>query len=56
MKAAGIVIVLPLMSVLIVSLYVQGGASRAAALILLGASVVGAIAGFLSRRSARPDA
>jgi positive regulator of sigma E activity len=56
MKSAGIVILLPLVSVLIVSLYVAGGASRAAALILLGASVVGAVAGFLWRRNARHDA
>ena len=56
MKSAGIVILLPLMSVLIVSLYVHGGAARAAALILLGAGVVGAVAVFLRRRNARHDA
>lgn len=50
MKAAGIVILLPLISVLIVSLYVHGGASRIAALVLLVASVIAAVAGLVLRR------
>jgi hypothetical protein len=50
MKAAGIVILLPLMSVLIVSLYVAGGESRTAALVLLGASVVGVLVGLRWKR------
>lgn len=53
MKAAGIVILLPLMSVLIVSLYVAGGASRTAAMVLLLVSVVAGIVGLLSRRGVR---
>jgi hypothetical protein len=51
MKSASIVIVLPLMSVLIVSLYVAGGASRTAALGLLAASVVGGLVGFGRKRT-----
>jgi len=50
MKSAGIVILLPLMSVLIVSLYVAGDASRIIALVLLGASVIGVPAIFLRKR------
>lgn len=51
MKAAGIVILFPLISVLIVSLYVQGGASRIVALVLLTASLVGSLTGFVLNRS-----
>ena len=50
MKAALFVILLPLMSVLIVSLYVAGGASRTAALVLLVVSVIGTVAGLLRRQ------
>jgi hypothetical protein len=50
MKAAGIVILLPLMSVLIVSLFVAGGAARTAALFLLAASVVGVLVGLTWKR------
>jgi hypothetical protein len=53
MKAAGIVILLPLMSVLIMSLFVAGGPSRTAAVALLLVSVVAGIAGLLSRRGTR---
>jgi hypothetical protein len=53
MKAASIVILLPLLSVLIVSLYLAGGVSRTAALVLLAISVIGGIAGLLSRRDSR---
>jgi hypothetical protein len=49
MKSAGIVILLPLMSVLIVSLYVAGGTARVAALVLLVAGVVGAAVAFFFR-------
>lgn len=55
MKSAGIVILLPLMSVLIVSLYVQGGAARAAALVLLSASVIGVLVGLIRKRHPRSD-
>jgi hypothetical protein len=47
MKAALFVILLPVMSVLIVSFYVACGASRTVALVLLIVSVIGAIAGLL---------
>jgi hypothetical protein len=51
MKAAGIVILFPLISIVIVSLYVHGGASRIAALALLVGSL--AIALFIfARRTA----
>jgi hypothetical protein len=50
MKSASIIILLPLMSVLILSLYVHGGASRIAALVLLVGSVVGALAGIVLKR------
>jgi len=50
MKAAGIVILFPLMSVLIVSLYVHGGTSRIAALLLLVGSVIAAVAGLVLKR------
>jgi len=51
MKSAGIVILFPLISVIIVSLYVHGGASRIAALVLLAASFVGVLAGFIWKRA-----
>jgi hypothetical protein len=50
MKAAGVVILLPLMSVLIVSLYVAGGASRVVALVLLAGSAVVLVSGFVKSR------
>ena len=56
MKAAGIVICFPLMSVIIVSLYVHGGASRVAAVILLVSSTVGALAGLVWKRIRRQRA
>jgi len=49
MKAAGIVILLPLLSVLIVSLYVAGGSSRTAALVLLAVSAIGLLTGLVKR-------
>jgi hypothetical protein len=52
MKAALFVILLPLMSVLIVSLYAAGGASRTVALVLLVVSVIGTIAGLLQSQVA----
>lgn len=51
MKAAGIVILFPLISVVIVSLYVHGGASRIAGLALLAGCVAVALFA-LARRSA----
>jgi hypothetical protein len=41
MKAARIVILFPLISVIIVSLYVRGGAARITGLVLLIATVLG---------------
>jgi hypothetical protein len=54
MKAAAIVILFPLMSVLIVSLYVHGGASRIASLALLAAPI-GALAILIWRRNPHSD-
>ncbi|MGC2198142.1 MAG: hypothetical protein WA628_25955 [Terriglobales bacterium] len=51
MRSAGIVILLPLISVLIVSLYAAGGASRTVALLLLILSVAAAIAGFFLKHA-----
>lgn len=51
MKAAAIVILFPLMSVIIVSLYVHGGASRIAALVLLAGSVLAVIGRILVTRN-----
>jgi hypothetical protein len=52
MKAVAIVILFPLMSVLIVSLFVRGGASRTASVVLLALSLIGVLAGiWLNRRS-----
>lgn len=55
MKAAGIVILLPLISVVIVSLYVRGGASRIAALVLLVVTLVGLIKGLVWKRTRRQN-
>jgi hypothetical protein len=55
MKSASIVILLPLMSVLIVSLYVSGGTSRNVTLALLSACVVGLVAAFALKRTGRSD-
>jgi hypothetical protein len=55
MKSASIVILLPLMSVLIVSLYLAGGAWRTVALVLLTASVIGGLASLVLKRSPGPD-
>jgi Na+/proline symporter len=52
MKAAGVVILFPLLSVLIVSLYVAGGAARTAALGLLAGSVLGIAVSLIRKRSA----
>jgi hypothetical protein len=49
MKAAGIVILFPLISVVIVSLYVHGGAARVAALALLVGSLTIALFIFARR-------
>ena len=50
MRAAGIVILLPLVSVLVVSLYVAGGMARVAALVLLAGSAVVLVSGFVKSR------
>lgn len=49
MKAAGIVILFPLISVVIVSLYVHGGTSRTAAAVLTVGSVAIALFAFVRR-------
>ncbi len=49
MRAMGLIILFPLLSVIILSLYAAGGASRVAALVVLAASAVG-IAGLLLKR------
>ena len=54
MKAAGTVILFPLMSVIAVGLYVHGGVSRLAALALFAASVIGVLLGLVWRRTRRP--
>ena len=55
MKAAAIVVLFPLISVVIVSLYVHGGTSRIAGLVLLLACVVGALAGLIWKRTRRQN-
>ena len=50
MKAAGIVILLPLISVIIVSLYVHGGAARIAALVLLASSIAAVFLSWIVKR------
>lgn len=55
MKAAGIVILVPLMSVLIVSLYMAGGSSRTAALALLAISAIALLTGLIKRSGSRPE-
>ena len=55
MKAAGIVILFPLVSVIIVSLYMNGGASRIGAVVVLGACVVGGLAGLVWKRTRRQN-
>jgi hypothetical protein len=53
MKAVAIVILFPLLSVITVSLYVHGGTSRIAALVLLMGSVVGVLAALIWKRTQR---
>jgi hypothetical protein len=49
MRSMGVIVLFPLLSVIILSLYAMGGATRVAAIVLLVSTVVG-IAGFLLRR------
>jgi hypothetical protein len=49
MKSMGVIVLFPLLSVIILSLYGAGGASRVVAVVLLAVSVVG-IAGLLLKR------
>ena len=51
MKAAALVIVLPLLSVLILSLYGMGGTARWAALALLGGSMLVVLVSFMRKRN-----
>ena len=53
MKAAGIVILLPLLSVLIVSLYMRAGSARTAALLLLAISAIALVMGFVKKNISR---
>ena len=53
MKAAAIVIMFPLISVIVVSLYVHGGASRVVALVLLATGLVGLLASLIWKRIPR---
>jgi hypothetical protein len=55
MKAVAIVILFPLISVIVVSLYVHGGASRIVTLVLLTASFIGAVISFICKRNPRPN-
>jgi hypothetical protein len=50
MKSMGVIVLFPLLSVIILSLYAMGGASRVAALVLVAASVVGFVGLLLRRR------
>jgi len=56
MKAAAIVILLPLMSVIVVSLYVHGGAARIAALVIFAVGLLGVLAATVRKRTPRQDA
>jgi len=49
MKAVGLILLFPLLSVIVLGLYAAGGASRVAAVVLLALSVVG-LAGLLLKR------
>jgi len=51
MKAAALVIVLPLLSVLILSLYGMGGTARWAALALLAGSMLVVLVSFMRKRN-----
>ena len=55
MKSIGLIVLFPLVSVIILSLYAAGGASRVAAVVLLVASVVLAIAGLFLKRHSSVD-
>jgi hypothetical protein len=53
MKSMGVIVLFPLLSVIILSLYGAGGASRVAAVVLLALSVVGLAGLLLSAGQAR---
>ncbi len=55
MKSVGLIVLFPLLSVVILSLYAMGGASRVAALVLFVASIVLAITGLFLKRHSRVD-
>jgi hypothetical protein len=50
MKAVGIVILFPLVSVITVTLYVHGGTARNAALLLLASSIAAAFLSWIVKR------
>ena len=55
MKSMGVIVLFPLLSVIILSLYAMGAASRLAALVLLALSVLGALAGVILKRHSNVD-
>jgi hypothetical protein len=52
MKALAAIVLLPFLSVVILSLYEMGGAAKIAALVLLGASLAGALFAIVRGRRA----
>jgi hypothetical protein len=55
MKALAAIVLLPFLSVVILSLYEMGGAAKIAALVLLAVCLIGAVAGLFWKRSPNPD-
>jgi hypothetical protein len=55
MRSMGVIVLFPLLSVIILSLYAMGGVWRVAALLLLVAGVGGAIAGVFLKGHSRVD-
>jgi cation transporter-like permease len=55
MKSMGVIVLFPLLSVIILSLYSAGGASREAAFVLLALSVLAALAGIILKRHSNVD-
>lgn len=53
MKSARFIIIFPLVSVLVLSLYLEGGAWRAVSYVLAGVSVLGAAGAWMFKRSSR---
>lgn len=53
MKSARFIIIFPLVSVLVLSLYLEGGAWRTVSYVLAGVSVLGAAGAWMFKRSSR---